>query len=79
MTACKTCVRGIDVAYLYDLSFVFWKPSWYLCARTVDFPSFSIGVLIFFVFHFIILNIVTVSIVACATGTFTGCTNDMMI
>jgi hypothetical protein len=51
----------------------------YLCARTVDFPPFSIGVLIFFVFHFIILNIVTVSIVACATGTFTGCTNDMMI
>ena len=38
------CVRGIDVAYLYDLSFVFWKPSWYLCARSVDFPSFSIGV-----------------------------------
>jgi hypothetical protein len=25
------CVSGIDVAYLHDLSFVFWKPSWYLC------------------------------------------------
>ena len=35
--------------------------------------------MIFFVFHFIILNIVTVSIVTCATGTFMGCTNDMMI
>ena len=29
------CVRGIDVAYLYDLSFVFWKPSC-ICVRGID-------------------------------------------
>ena len=78
------CVRGIDVAYLYDLSFVFWKPSC-ICVRGIDVAylydlSLNIGTVVVRIqYHFIILNIVTVSIVVCATGTFTGCTNDMMI
>jgi hypothetical protein len=38
------CVRGIDVAYLYDQSFVFWKPSCICVLGVSIFPLFSIGV-----------------------------------